>query len=93
MGDPFPGAKPPEREFNHSFPSAAEFKNAWMYTLSPPYVLIVWCLIKQRDNFAYYHTRLYEKMGLSREKRDEWEPSLDPLLVMRRVHDKRFFLR
>jgi len=29
----------PGREADHSPPSDAEFKNAWSYTFTPPYVL------------------------------------------------------
>jgi len=32
---------------DHSSPSNAEIKNEWSYTYSPPYVFMVWCLIKQ----------------------------------------------
>jgi hypothetical protein len=53
------------RETDHSPPSSAEIKNAWSYTSTPPYVFIVWCLIKHgcvftawnlvkhRDNFTF----------------------------------------
>jgi hypothetical protein len=30
---------------------SAQVKNRWSYTSSPPYVSIVWCLVKHRDNF------------------------------------------
>jgi hypothetical protein len=42
------GAKPPGCEADHSSPSSAEVKNAWSYTSIPPYVFMVWCLIKHR---------------------------------------------
>jgi hypothetical protein len=38
-------------EANHS-PSSAEIKNAWSYTSTSPHVFMVWCLIKQKDNFT-----------------------------------------
>jgi hypothetical protein len=56
------GVKPPVCEADHSSPSNAEVKNAWNYTSTPPYVFMVWCLIKHRmclhlvklrDNFTF----------------------------------------
>jgi len=32
---------------------AAEDNNAWYYTSTPPYVFMVWRLVKHRDNFAF----------------------------------------
>jgi hypothetical protein len=29
-------------------PSSIKFKNAWSYTSIPPYVSMVWCLVKHR---------------------------------------------
>jgi hypothetical protein len=43
-----PGVKKPGRETDHLPPSAAEFKNVWNYTYTPPYVLMAWFLIKHR---------------------------------------------
>jgi hypothetical protein len=33
-------------------PSSAEVKNTWIYTSTPPYVLITWCWFKYMDNFT-----------------------------------------
>jgi hypothetical protein len=33
---PFPGVKRPMCEDDHSLPSSAEVKNAWIYTSTPP---------------------------------------------------------
>jgi len=52
-GDLSPGVKRPEREANHSPSSSAEVKNTWRYTSTPPYVML-WCLVKHRDNFTFY---------------------------------------
>jgi hypothetical protein len=41
------GIKWPGRE------SSAEMKNAWNYTSNPPYVVMAWWLVKQRDNFTF----------------------------------------
>jgi len=38
----------PGREIAHLPPSRADVKNAWNYTSIPPYILMAWCLIKQR---------------------------------------------
>jgi len=47
------GVKRPGREGDHSPPSSAEIKNAWSYTSTPPYVFMVWYLVKHRDNFTF----------------------------------------
>jgi hypothetical protein len=43
--------KRPRREADHSPPSRAEFKNTWSYTSTPPYIFMIWCLVKQKDAF------------------------------------------
>jgi hypothetical protein len=43
-----PGVKRLGHEDDHSPPSRAEVKNAWIYTFTPPYVSMVWFLIKHR---------------------------------------------
>jgi hypothetical protein len=40
-----PGIKRPGREADHSPPSNAEVKNTWIYTCTPPYAFMAWCLI------------------------------------------------
>jgi len=40
-------------EDDHSLSSTAEFKTAWSYTSTPPYVLMAWSLIKNRANFTF----------------------------------------
>jgi len=52
-GDLFPGVKQPGREVDDSFPPSSEVKNVWSYTSILPYVFMVWCLIKHRDNFTF----------------------------------------
>jgi hypothetical protein len=42
----FPGVKREGHEADHSLISSTEVKNAWSYTFSPSYVLMVQCLIK-----------------------------------------------
>jgi hypothetical protein len=44
-GASFPGVKPPGREANHSLPANAELKKMWIYTSTPPYAFLVYCLI------------------------------------------------
>jgi hypothetical protein len=52
-------------EADHSPPPAAEIKNPWSHTSTPPYIFMVWCLgtgyifmpqylVKHRDNFTFY---------------------------------------
>jgi hypothetical protein len=48
-----PGLKGTGRETDHSPPSSAEVKNSWNYTSTPPYVFIVWCLIKHWRSVPY----------------------------------------
>jgi hypothetical protein len=40
-GGSFPGIKWPKYEAEHSLPTSAEVKNTWIYTSTPPYVLMV----------------------------------------------------
>jgi len=55
------GIKRLGREADHSLPSSAKVKNAWIYTSTPQYVCMVWCLAKPRDNFTFtfYLINLY----------------------------------
>jgi hypothetical protein len=46
----YPRAKRPGREADHSHHFSAEVKNAWCY-ISAPFVFMVWCLVKHRNNF------------------------------------------
>jgi hypothetical protein len=48
----YPGIKRSGREPDHSSPSGAEV-NTWSYISIPPYVLMAWYLVKQRDNFTF----------------------------------------
>jgi hypothetical protein len=43
-----PGMKKKGREADSSSQSSAEIKRLWSYTSTPPYVIMVWCLIKER---------------------------------------------
>jgi len=50
------GLKQPKCEDNHTLPSGnAEFKNAWKYSCTSPYVLMVLCLIQCRDLIYSLH--------------------------------------
>jgi len=63
-----PGVKRPGREADHSPPSSAEVKNAWIYTSTTHtsswrgaqsrtgYVFMTWYLVKHRDNFTFTFT-------------------------------------
>jgi len=42
------GVKWSGHEADHSPLSSAEVNNSWSYTFIPPYIFLVWCLIKQR---------------------------------------------
>jgi hypothetical protein len=41
----FPEVKRQGREANHSPPTSAEVKKMWIYTSTPTYVFMGWCLI------------------------------------------------
>jgi hypothetical protein len=47
------GIKGLRREADHSIPKRVEVKNTWSYTYTPPYALIPWYVVKQRDNFIF----------------------------------------
>jgi hypothetical protein len=42
------GVKWPGHEAENLSPSTAKVKNEWRYTSFPPYVFIMWCLVKYR---------------------------------------------
>jgi hypothetical protein len=42
----FPEVKRPGREVDHSPPTSAEVKKMRIYTSTPPYAFMAWCLIK-----------------------------------------------
>jgi hypothetical protein len=44
-GDSFPGGKWQGREADHSPPTTAEIKKMWIYTSTPPYAFMAYCLI------------------------------------------------
>jgi hypothetical protein len=50
----FPWGKVNGAETDDTSPSSAEVKSAWSYTFTPLYVLMGWCLIKQKDNFLTF---------------------------------------
>ena len=37
---------------DHTPSSVAKIKNVWFYTSAPPYIFVVWCLMKHRHNLA-----------------------------------------
>jgi hypothetical protein len=39
-------------EADNPCPSSAKVKNAWSYTSTPPYIFMVWCLVKNIENFT-----------------------------------------
>jgi hypothetical protein len=52
------GVKRPGREADHSPPTSAESKNAWMYTSIPRYFFMAWCLVKHRDILSNLYAKL-----------------------------------
>jgi hypothetical protein len=51
-----PRANRPGREADKSSSASAGVKNAWIYTSTPPYIFMVWCLIKNDGNFIFTFT-------------------------------------
>jgi hypothetical protein len=49
------GVKPPGLEAHHSLHCSAEVKNAWSYTSTFPYVVMIWYLVKHRDFVLHVH--------------------------------------
>jgi hypothetical protein len=41
-----PEVKRPRREADHSRPASAQVKKMWIYTSTPPYAFMAWCLIR-----------------------------------------------
>jgi hypothetical protein len=50
-----PGIKQSVHVADHLLPSCVEVKNARSCTSTPPYIIIVLCLINPRDNFTFFH--------------------------------------
>jgi hypothetical protein len=44
LGALSPGVKRPRREADHSPPASFEVKKIWIYTSTPPYAFMVYCL-------------------------------------------------
>jgi hypothetical protein len=47
------GVKRPGREADHSSVTSAEVKKTWIYTSTPAYVFMAWCLINHRGSFTF----------------------------------------
>jgi len=57
-GTPSRGIKQNGREADHFSLYSADVRNAWIYTSTPPYIFIVWYLVKHRD-FTFSFILLY----------------------------------
>lgn len=60
-----PGLERPWYEADHSLVSRPEVKNAWSRTSNPAYVLMTWCLIRQRDNSTFNRNENLREMRKS----------------------------
>jgi hypothetical protein len=49
----FTGVKQPGCEADHPSLSSDDVKNAWSYTSTPPFIFMMWCLVKHRDKFTF----------------------------------------
>jgi hypothetical protein len=52
-GAPSSGVKQQGRVADCSPPTSAEVKNTWIYTSTPLYIFMAWCLIKCREIFTF----------------------------------------
>jgi hypothetical protein len=52
LGAVSPGVKRLGRDAKHSPPSSAEVKNVGSYTCTPQYIVMVWYLVKHKDNYV-----------------------------------------
>jgi hypothetical protein len=48
-----PGVKRPVLEADHLHPTSADVKKMWMYTSTPPYAFMAWCLISKVQGQRY----------------------------------------
>jgi hypothetical protein len=48
---PSPEVKRLGSEADHSPPTSAEVKNTWIYTFTPPYAFMAYCLLNTGTNF------------------------------------------
>jgi hypothetical protein len=62
-GDSFPGSKPPGRDAHHSPPTSVEVKNTWIYTSTPPYVIMAYYLIRYAQGQFYIIRRYIPEDG------------------------------
>jgi hypothetical protein len=53
LGTLSPGIKQLGQAADYSPPYSAEVENAWRDTSTPPCFILVWCLIKHKDNFMF----------------------------------------
>jgi hypothetical protein len=55
------GVEQMECEPDHSPPSSTKVRNWWSYTFTPPYIFLVWCLIKPKNNLTFtFEVKLYK---------------------------------
>jgi hypothetical protein len=53
------GTFPPGREADHSPPTSVTVKNTWIYTSTPPYVFMAYCLICWAQGQLHLHRFLF----------------------------------
>jgi hypothetical protein len=61
IGGSFLEGKQPGHEAYHSPPFGAQFKHEWSYISIPLYPLMLWWLIKHKDNFTCTFTLFYSR--------------------------------
>jgi hypothetical protein len=53
-GAVYSGVKRPRREADNMLSPSAEVENAWRYASTPPYVCMVWYLVKHQGQLYHY---------------------------------------
>jgi hypothetical protein len=65
----FPRVKQPDREADHSAPTSAKVKKTWVYTSTPAYFFMAWCLIRQAQgqlHLFYFTLHIQQSTTASR---------------------------
>jgi hypothetical protein len=47
-------------EAGHSPPSSSKAKKTWIYTSTPTYIFMAWCLVKHRNSFTITLPFMYD---------------------------------
>jgi hypothetical protein len=71
---PYSGTKRQWREADHSLPTSAEVKKTLVYTFTPPYTFMTYCLIKYRVNFTFTYKVEILTVSCNNKFKNIWTP-------------------